>query len=260
MSSSGQTTGRGRAIRWWAVVMLVFAAQLALVVWLSDQRPAPKPAAEMGPVVTLAGGASKDLLALADPTLFALPHREGFSGAAWLTAPAQEIQPFAWTEPPRFLELPLEQLATRFPPPPASYEVEHSTSPADFTPELLLARVDEAQLFLAQSVVRQTGALETRPLRNRLDLPPWHHAEILSNSVVQVLVDAEGTVFSALLLSPGCGYKEADDFAIRQAAAARFAPLPRHPDDSSPESGLVWGELVFEWYTLPGTNSPAQSR
>jgi hypothetical protein len=258
--SSSSHTGRVWATRWWAVVMLVFAAQLTLIVWLGDERPAPGPPAGTGPVLTLAEGTSRDLLALADPTLFALPHREGFSGAAWLSTRAQEIRPFAWSEPPRFLELPLEQLAVRFPPPPTDYELEHSSSPADFTPELLLARVSEAQLFPTQSAVRRTGVLEARPLRNQLDLPPWSHTEILSNSVVQVLVDAEGTVFSALLLGPGCGYKEADDFAVRQAAVARFAPLLRDPDDTSPLSGLVWGELVFEWHTLRATNSPAQTR
>jgi len=242
------------------VVAAVFLAQLALIEWVGDYSPPPPRPSGRGPEITLAGADAKDLLTLTDPTLFALPHREGFSGAAWLSAPPQEIQPFAWTEPPRFIELRPEQLAASLPPIAAGYQFEPSTAPANFLPELLLARVDETQLFPDHSTLSQAGPLRNRPLKTRIVLPSWHSAEILGDTVVQVLVDPEGATFAPILLGTGCGLKEADDYAVRQAEAARFAPLPHHPGGGFPLSGLVLGELVFEWHTLPGTNSPAQRR
>ncbi|HEY5912100.1 MAG TPA: hypothetical protein VJA21_15965, partial [Verrucomicrobiae bacterium] len=88
--------------RWWAIVLVILVAQLALVVWLGDYEPVRSAPADPAPLLKLSGNNAKEMLALADPTLFALPHREGFSGPAWLSVPSQEIQPFAWTEPPRF--------------------------------------------------------------------------------------------------------------------------------------------------------------
>jgi hypothetical protein len=223
-------------------------------------------------VLRLADNNLKDVLPLADPTLFALPHREGFSGAAWLSAPTQEIQPFAWTEPVQFLELPdkltdryrlqtralplVEGPAGAFPEPVAPRASERLAATADFPPELFLAKVNESGLFADHSAVRQTGGLEGRGARTRFDLPSWPHSDVLTNSVVQVLVDSEGRPFSAILIGPGSGSKEADDFAVRQARGARFAPLPRGAGGSA-LSGLAWGELVFEWHTLPASNGVA---
>lgn len=248
---------RGWPLRWWIVVLLMFAAQLALVGWLGEKEMQPSAVAAPGPVLQLAGENSGEFLALADPTLFALPHRQGFSGPAWLSVRAQEIRPFAWTEPPEFLELHPEQLAGSAVMPADSHSFEAASQPADFPPELLLSISNERQLFPARSALVQAAGLQNRLLRTPIELPSWPHAELLSNTVVQVLVDSEGTALCATLLGAGCGLKEADDYAVRQAAAARFAPAPHHPDDASPLMGLTWGEMVFKWHTLPATNSPS---
>ncbi len=234
----------------------MFAAQLGLVVWLGDKESRPAAAVPSGPVLQFADNKAKELLALTDPTLFALPHRQGFSGQAWLSMTNQEIRPFAWTEPLEFLDLRPDQLARSASTPGDSHSFERDVQPADFPPELLLSGPSERQFPTASSYV-QCGGIQGRSLRSRLELPSWPHAELLSNSVVQVVIDAEGSAVSAILLGAGCGLKEADDYAVRQAAAARFAATPNHPDDSSPLGSLAWGELVFHWHTLPATNTPA---
>ena len=72
------------------------------------------------------------------------------------------------------------------------------------------------------------------------------------------MIDPEGRVFSAILLGAGCGLKEADDYAVREAASAHFAPLTGDAHLLGTD-GLVWGELTFEWHTLPATNAPLRT-
>src|SRR5262245_10799759 len=73
--------------RWWSVVALVLTTQVGLIFWLGDQGPVTRRSKAPGLGLELAGNASSDVLALNDPTLFALPHREGFAGQAWLAVP-----------------------------------------------------------------------------------------------------------------------------------------------------------------------------
>ena len=257
MTSASAQAKRRWPIRWSATVLLMFAAQLALVVWLGQKEMRLPVPVTSGPVLQLAGQNSREFLALADPTLFALPHREGFSGHAWLSVTNREIRPFAWTEAPEFLEWHPDQLTKALAAPADSRGFERAAQSSDFAPELLLTVPNERQSFPARSTFVQTGGLEGRPVKTVLQLPSWPHAEVLSNSVVQLVVDAEGTALSAVLIGAGCGLKQADDYAVRQAAAVRFAPLARNPDDTSPLAGLAWGELVFYWHTLPATNAPS---
>src|SRR5207245_8560915 len=68
------------ARRWVGAVLLVFVLQLGAIFWLIDRTPVRVRQAASGPRLRLAGPGSAELLALEDPTLFALPHRLGFSG------------------------------------------------------------------------------------------------------------------------------------------------------------------------------------
>jgi TonB family protein len=239
--------------KWCALVASVFAIQMGLVLWLgARQAPQPQPA-RSGPALRLAGEGAAELLKLTDPTLFALPHREGFSGPAWLSVPSQEILPFAWTEPPRFLLLPANQLAAGLAPFPVADNADRWPPPANLQAELLLSKLDESKLFPANSTFRLSGVLENRRLKAPPELPSWPSLEVLSNSVVQVQVDDEGVPFSVTLLERS-GSKEADDLALREARAVRFQPLESPGAARSPAT-LAWSELVFEWHTLPATNS-----
>ena len=98
--------------------------------------------------------------------------------------------------------------------------------------------------------LRIEGDLATRPLLAPLALKSWAHAELLSNSVVQAMVDADGFTFSPVLLT-GCGLEEADLYALKLASGARFRPAPRLPGTGHDPGGLTWGKLIFQWQTLP---------
>ena len=98
--------------RWWTIILLVFGLHVGLIFALGERnasRPRPVKVARLHLVAE--GG---ELLALGDPTLFALPHARGFAAPTWLPAPRVEFAPFKWTESPRFLVLPIAQLGATF--------------------------------------------------------------------------------------------------------------------------------------------------
>src|SRR5215471_1898883 len=85
--------------RWVLLLALVFAGQLASIYLLSNRSQVHARPMVNALVLRLAGHRSAELLALGDPTLFALPHQQGFSGPAWMNAPGPQFQPADWTEP-----------------------------------------------------------------------------------------------------------------------------------------------------------------
>src|SRR5947209_4181922 len=89
--------------RWWFLIGLVFSAQVGLIFLLSDRSPVHLQPPGAAPAFQLVAPAAAELLALNDPTLFVLPHQQGFSGSAWLEVPAQKSPRFDWTEEPRWL-------------------------------------------------------------------------------------------------------------------------------------------------------------
>jgi hypothetical protein len=241
--------------RWLSLLALAFGAQLGIILWLGERdavrtRPvAVAPTLSLGP----ANAGSAELLALLDPTLFALPHRQGFSGEAWLRAPPQPYRPFAWSEPPRWLPLPLEQLGATFNRFTATNQLGDSQGPTPPEPQLLLPESVEPAVFPTHSTLRLAGGLARRRLLKPLELPSWPDTDILTNSVVQLVVDAEGQPVFATLLRPGSGCVEADQHALRQARAARFQAAANSAAEpaTNPLLGLTWGELIFQWHTLP---------
>ena len=256
--------GRWPRHRWWLLIALVFGAHVGLIYALSDRRPIvprqPGPASEL----RLAIGSS-ELLALHNPTLFALPQLKGFSAAAWRQDSQIEFPPFRWTEPPRWLALPVGQLGDtlrRFVQTNTFARVEFEPLPP---PELALPEARLEMGPIARSVLRLKGDLAERRLLNPVELSNWPGADLLTNSVVQVLVDAAGNVVSHKLLRADSGSKdrdqqEADQRALELARAARFRPLPPSGNTAAnPLGRLSRGALIFEWHTvpLPATNAPA---
>jgi TonB family protein len=237
--------------RWWTLIALVFAAHVGLIFALGDRKPlAPRPPA-LAPVLRLATGPN-ELLALTDPTLFALPHPAGFAGAVWRWRPEVTVQPFRWTEPPRPLRLSAEKLGDRF----AQFmqtnrlaRFEPALAPAPETGPAVVPAFSPAAL--APSTVRLGDGLAGRRWLNPPRLGAWPAPDLLTNCVVSVLVRPDGGVTSAKLLPPGSGSAEADQFALAAARTARFTPLTR----GAAEPAV--GTLIFEWQTLPMTNAPA---
>lgn len=244
--------------RWWGAVLLVFGAQLGLIFWLGSRAPIrPRPPA-VAPKLQLAGPAAGELLALTDPTLFVLPHRQGFSGLAWLEAKPQKYEPFTWPDQPAWLPLSEAQLGAAFNRFVHSNDLQAVQPPVQAAPALALPPLTETGGFPGCSTVRVTGSLARRLLLTPLEPPSWPYPDLLANSVVQLMVNAGGKPVSVTLLASS-GYKEADDYALAQARTVRFQPVGRRGPQRprNPLAWLTWGELVFEWHTVPPANVAA---
>ena len=206
------------------------------------------------PTLKLADG-SNELLALNDPTLFALPHPEDFAGGMWSPAPVVEPPTFRWTESPRWLPLSADELVAVF---NRFMQTNQFAGLAlEFKPPPNSARrwCPWSRRSPKASTLRVEGDLARRRLLTPMNLPSWPYADVIAPSRVQVLVDDAGDVVSAVLLPSDNSlevlghYDAADQRALELARAARFAPA----------SHLTIGQLIFNWRTVPppATNSPA---
>ncbi len=265
--------GSWRPRTMWLSVFLVFVLQVGLIFWLGEKqsihprRPAPSP------LLQVPTNYSAEFLALTDPTLFALPHQQGFSGLAWLLSPLVTNAAYhpnekekSWSEEPRWLRLSPAQLGLAFQRialtnGTASLELSSAPEPRLFTPAVDTAAV------VASSSFHIDGALGQWRLLRNFALPCWParrtsatDTDLLTNSVVQLVVDGQGQPVSTTLLTSS-GSSDADNFALDAARTARFAPPggldPNAPFRANPLPQLCWGRLVFEWCTLPATNAAA---
>ena len=240
--------------RWWTAIALVFGLQVALFFFLDDRSPVPGRKPAPAPAFRFSGEQMQEWVSIEDPTLFVLPHRQGFSGQAWLNSPSFEFHPQDWSEPARCLPLDVQNLGSGF----ASFvetntHVEFQTialtEPRSFGPESCSIAPPPSA-----SRVRMEGDLAGRRLLSPLHLPTWTNSDLLTNSIVQLLVDARGNGLSAVLLAAGSGPQAgADSNALQLASSARFEPA----DPRKGKSGLSLGTLVFEWRTAlaPATNT-----
>ncbi|MDX1952504.1 MAG: energy transducer TonB [Verrucomicrobiota bacterium] len=181
------------------------------------------------------------------PLVFAAPHPQGFSGAAWMKLPAIKAPVRAATNNMQFTsyrEAGHGSISVVFPgndllPPARSAMPMVSWSPEvpDSTPK---------------SILTIHSAFAPR-LRTVPELPPQVHTDVLSNSVVQVGLDPRGRVVSSRILV-GSGSRQADLDALRIARQLSYTPSAEHE--------LQWGELTFQWASLPSlpTNSPAPAQ
>lgn len=239
--------------RWWGLVAVVFGLQVGLIFWLGARTPISPRRAANAPSLQLTGNASLEKMGLSDPTLFALPHQQGFSGPAWLKVLPPEIQSFEWSDSSRWLPLPIDQLGTAFNRFIQTNSFNSLPTPPQPEPELTIADPAPLALSRSHSGLRLLGGLAGRRLMEPPRLPSFAHTDILTNSVVQMAVDAQGRAVSFTLLPPGSGSMEADQYALKEARAARFEPLNASEPDRPPgrPAPLTWGQMSFEWHTLP---------
>ncbi len=236
--------------RWVVFIGIAFAAHVGLIFAFGDRAAIVPRIVVHAPTMQYMTHRS-EREQLDDPTLFALPHLNGFAGAAWLPRPQIEFAPFRWTEPPRLLALSGDQLGASFQQqlalkdfPRLEVEILPPSEPTSLPP------LDRTFITARRSVPSLGGELTHRRWLNApTTLPSWPAADLLTNSVVQVWVDANGQILSTALLLPGSGSKEADQLAIKLARNARFAPLPGN------RAKLTPGTLIFEWHTVPQTDS-----
>lgn len=250
--------------RWGAMIALVFGAQLGLILWLGTTAPIrPRPATAAF-TLSFAGAESEELRALDDPTLFILPHAQGFSGPVWLTTPRSEFRTFEWSVPTNQRSLPLEKLGTAFNPSVESSDLMAVHLPNQLEASPTIPDLPPRVFSTDRSVLQLEGDLAERRLLTPLELKSQQYSAILTNSVVQLVVDADGRPVSPPVLLSSCGWDPADQYALRQARTVRFEPVYRDPAKtaSDPASDLDWGKLVFRWRTIPIplTNAPAVSQ
>jgi hypothetical protein len=240
--------------RWLTLIALVFAAHVGLIFIFGTKKQIVPSAVKNVPQLQLADN-DNELVALDDPTLFALPNAKDFAAAVWLKMPAIAPPDFRWTESPRWLALADGKLGATFV--QFMQTNRFAAFQLDFKPPPQLSEpVLPVEPALAQiSTLQIAGDLAQRRLLNRLDLPSWPYANVIAPSKVQVLVNEAGNVFSPVLLPPDNGftaadyYAAADQRALELAHTARFAPAPR----------VTFGQLIFNWHTVPpqATNAPA---
>lgn len=248
------------ARRWWTAIAVVFAAQVALVFWLEDRSPMMPRRPAAAPVFRFGDSRKGELLAIEDPTLFALPHRQGFSGEAWLKTPSLKYRPADWSEPARLLPPDVQELGARF-----RNFVETNAPPSFPTVALLEPELTVPEYFSiapapTESRLRIEGGLAERRLLSPPQLPSWTNTDLLTNSIVQLLVNAQGNPVSAVLLGRGSGLQEeADRRALALAKASRFEPLKAGGSSGfkSPTAGLSIGTMIFEWQTIPAASTNA---
>jgi hypothetical protein len=245
-----------RRLKLWLAIGLVFAAQVAVLYWLGNPPPVkPRPIA-IAPVVHMAGEGSRELLALQDPTLFVLPHRENFSGPAWLNVPPRKFSSTNWTEPPRPLELSPQALGAAF------VEFIRTNAPPRFQPRIesgldtARAATPPMPAISMPSRLRVEGDLARLRLLTQFHLPPQTNSELLSNTVVQIVVDSNGNPFSSVIWTRS-GSPDADLLALTNySKAIRFAPLEAAALRTVPADKMISGRLIFEWQTVPSNAPP----
>ncbi|HTL56394.1 MAG TPA: hypothetical protein VL361_11995 [Candidatus Limnocylindrales bacterium] len=242
---------RWSGTRWWVMLAAILAIQLGLILWLGSRGPLPPRGPAAAPTLRIAGPAFEDLVALTDPTLFALPHQQGFAGPAWLSLHRIGAEPFVWSEPTRWLMLPVEQLGSVF----RSYIATNQFVPPQpafvIQPEPISSDLPALPGLPAKSILKLAGGLRGLALQTHFELQSQTNSEILTNSVVQVLIAPDGRPVSATLLSSS-GRKEADQIALQQAAHSRFQPLAQAAGQlTNKSSRLIWGQMIFEWHTVP---------
>ncbi len=250
--------------KWAVVVTCILAVQTAFFFWFTvPPRLAPQAYAP-GLSMRMPDGQAAELPGLVSPLVLVRPDAHGFSGRAWLQIPPVTYDPQQSNPPP--FRLPLQtgdlggivaatlsegrsglfEAAAR--PGPRFDEVNYTPAPDPGT---------------LQSTLTVEGELAGRPLLVKPVLKLQPADAILSNTVVYVMVDADGRVFAP----PGLAAKEssgtataADADALAAAADLLFQPLAR----ISGQPRLTPGRLVFHWQTVPkppaGTNDATASR
>jgi len=230
--------------RWLALIALVFAAHIGLIFLFGEKGEiVPRPVKNV-PTLKLAND-SDELLALNDPTLFALPHERDFASAVWLKMPDVKQPSFRWTEPPRWLPLPEENLGATF---QQFMRTNYFAGPLlDFKPQPKLSEpvLPVEPAFAQNSTMRVAGELAQRRLLNGINPPSLPYNDVIAPSRVQALVDAAGNVVSVVLLESSGFDAAADSRALEIARALRFAPA-KNP---------TVGQIIFNWRTIPMTTT-----
>jgi len=248
--------------RWWSWVFLFFAMQVLVVLWLGVRGPPKVRPAGPEQILRFLPAASSEWLALNDPTLFALPHAQGFSprpgpGSATSAAPV-----FEWAEDPDWLLMSTTRLGVIASADSSVGDLVRAVVPAALPAFRAAPDLSLEDPLPEHSRLRVEDDLAARAMLTPFACPDPTNGDLLVNTRLQLLVDAWGRPRSVTLLESS-GSPVADESALAFARSARFAPLPGADleAETSPAAlaRLAWGTLIFDWRTLPvpPTNSPS---
>ncbi|HVV01513.1 MAG TPA: energy transducer TonB [Verrucomicrobiae bacterium] len=258
MSATAARTLRWPFGRWVLMIALAVLAQAGLIFWFGDYSfpPARKPAA--APVLQVAANSGSELLALNDPTLFALPNARSFAGLAWMRSVSPSPPSSEVPDKPFWLEVPIEKLGNDF---SRFIDRQRRATPLALlepNPSFTAPPLAPPPPLLSHSTLLLAGPVASRSLVSLPPLPAWPASDLLTNSVVEVSVTPQGDVLSAALIASSTS-READETALQEARNARFESTavygPGRPLNLV--SNLTRGDMIFEWRTLPmpSTNS-----
>jgi hypothetical protein len=245
--------------KWIYAIGAIFAFQIIAILLLSERaRPAARPPVFRTAIHLATDRWSEEQLSrlplLSDPAAFALPNWRSFSRAGWLAFTPPEFQLTDWSEPPQWLTVDTNELGNTL----------HRFILSNTMPPLLIAdhplpRLRRDNVFVgnppiaSRSEFEVEGELASWILVDRFELPSWPHTELLTNTVVQSLVDQNGRSIATVILA-GSGLAEADAFALRAVKVARFSPPGRPGSRQNPSSRVASGKVIFKWHTVPATN------
>lgn len=253
MNEAAPVSGRWSAFKWVAAIVLVFAAHIGFIFAFGSRiQPVPREAPRQPSIRYVT--ADPDWLELTDTMLFARPHSKRFAGATWMKLPEISQPHFEWKSTAEPLPLDPAGLGEIFsrtgndaPGLPGHFSA--LTQPDSDVPDLEIAALVKSRA----SSIQAGGALAPR----RMIEPPQpgtiRAADLITNTVVQVLVDGNGFVTSQMVLPPGSGSAQADAKALELSRAIRF--------ESGNKTAAPWtvGTLIFEWQTLPPENGTTNS-
>ena len=221
------------------LITFAFAAHVAFITLLGAKKTIAPRVAKNVPVFHLADHAS-EFLRLTDPTLFVLPHAVDSPAAALGGVISIEPPEFRWTETPSFLALAAGDLGATF----STFMKTNQfvTTRLNFKPPPSpAAPMMAAEVALPQNSDWQlTGELAGRRLMHPLTLPLLPANDVLPPSRVQLLVGADGNVFSTTLLDTS-GNPDADQNALALTRTLRFVPAKKP----------MFGEITVLWHTVP---------
>jgi len=244
--------------KWFYAVIAAFAFQIGAILLLSRPEPMTLPVARFGTSIQLADSSRMkqfaDGPAWSDPAAFALPTWRGFSRDGWLSFTRPEFRLADWNEPPQWLRLDSTELGNSL-----HHFMLSNTMPPLLVADKPLPRLPRDEIAVGNVPIHTASELEIEGeltgwnLVEPVQLPAWSHSELLTNTVVHVLVDRAGINVAAVVLS-GSGHVEADALAMRTAKRARFAP-PKPNAGRMGAANPASGRLIFKWHTLVSTNA-----
>jgi hypothetical protein len=159
----------------------------------------------------------------------------------------------------RPLELPKQQLGAAF------IAFMQTNRPPRFQPRiesvLDIAEAAAAPLppISVPSRMFVEGDLAKLQLLTPLQLPPQTNADLLTNTVIRMVVDAQGYPYSSVIWAKS-GNDDVDAMALTNfARRVRFSAPEAEALRTIPTNKMVSGKLVFEWQTVPPapTNAPS---